>query len=100
MANYTPTKSLLSQRRQAILEIAIAYGARSVKIFGSAARGEAGPGSDVDLLVEFEPGYSLLDLVAIKQDLEDLLGCPVDVVTEKALSPYLREQILQEAIPL
>jgi predicted nucleotidyltransferase len=61
-------------------------------VFGSWARGEQQPGSDLDLLVDMEPGRSLLDFVAIKQDLEDLLGCRVDVVTERSLSPYLRER--------
>jgi len=50
--------------------------------------------------VDLEPGRSLLDLVALKQDLEDLLGCQVDVVTEGGLSPYLREQVLREAVPV
>lgn len=54
-------------------------------------------GSDLDLLVQLDPGYSLLDIIAIKQDLEDLLGCEVDVVTEAAISPYIREQVLWEA---
>jgi len=52
-----------------------------VRVFGSLARGEAGPDSDIDILVKRDPGRSLLDIVAIKQDLEDLLGCEVDVVT-------------------
>ena len=67
---------------------------------GSLARGEAGPDSDVDILVNLNPGQSLLDIVAIKQDLEDLLGRKVDVVTEAAISPYIREQVLREAIDL
>jgi predicted nucleotidyltransferase len=61
------------------------------------ARGDSGPESDLDLLVQLKPGYSLLDLIAIKQELEDLLACEVDIVTEAALSPYMRDQILQEA---
>ena len=64
------------------------------------ARGDAREGSDLDLLVDLEPGRSLLDLVAIKQDLEDLLGRDVDVVTEAGLSPYLRDQALREAVAL
>ena len=67
---------------------------------GSVARGEAGTESDVDLLVKLEPGRSLLDLIAIKQELEDLLGRVVDVVTEDAVSPYIREQVLKEAVSL
>jgi predicted nucleotidyltransferase len=84
-------------RRQDILRILSQHGATSTKVFGSVARGESGPKSDLDLLVQLEPGYSLLDLIAIKQELEDLLGCKVDIVTEAALSPYMRDQIMQEA---
>lgn len=69
-------------------------------VFGSVVRGEARTGSDLDLLVKLEPGRSLLDLIAIKQDLEDLLGCEVDVVTEAAISPYMKEQVLKEAVSL
>ena len=68
--------------------------------FGSVARGTASQTSDLDLLVEMEPGRSLLDLVALNQDLEDELGRPVDVVSEGGLSPYLRDRILAEAIAL
>jgi predicted nucleotidyltransferase len=71
-----------------------------VHVFGSVVRGEAKTGSDLDLLVKLEPGRSPLDLIAIKQDLEDLLGCEVDVVTEAAISPYMKEQVLKEAVSL
>jgi predicted nucleotidyltransferase len=83
-----------------IQRVARSHGARSVRVFGSRARGEARPDSDLDLLVQLEAGRSLLDLIAIKQDLEDLLDCTVDVVTEAGLSPYLRDRILAEARPL
>lgn len=83
-----------------IARVARAHGALSLRVFGSRARGDAGPDSDLDLLVTLEPGRSLLDLVAIKQDLEDLLRLPVDVVTEAGLSPYLRDAVLAEARPL
>lgn len=83
-----------------IVRVAQAHGAMSVRVFGSRARGDAGPESDLDLLVTLEPGRGLLDLVAIKQDLEDLLRFPVDVVTEASLSPYLRDAVLAEARPL
>lgn len=86
--------------REEILRIAAEHGAKYVRLFGSVARGEARPDSDVDLLVQLETGRSLLDLIAIKQDLEDLLGCKVDVVTEAALSPYIREHVLREALIL
>lgn len=90
----------MRDRRTDILEIAAGHGARHVRIFGSTARGEAHAGSDLDLLITLEPGRSLLDIIAIKQDLEDLLGCKVDVVTEAGLSPYLRDRVLSDAMPL
>jgi predicted nucleotidyltransferase len=90
----------VEENRAEILRIARANGATRVRVFGSVARCLARPDSDLDLLVEFEPGRSLLDLVAIKQDLGDLLGREVHVVTEAAVSPYMREEILQDATPL
>jgi predicted nucleotidyltransferase len=93
--------SLVLQRYRAeILELALRHGARDVRVFGSLARGEGREDSDLDLLVTLGEGRSLLDLVGLKQDLEDLVKRPVDVVTEQALSPYLREHVLSEAIPL
>ena len=89
-------KESLKEKREDILCIA----AQNVRIFGSVARGKAGPKSDIDFLVEMEPGRSLLDHVALWQDLEDLLGCKVDVVSEKALHWYIRDRVLKEAIPL
>ncbi|MGH8065204.1 MAG: nucleotidyltransferase family protein [Candidatus Entotheonellia bacterium] len=91
---------LLQSKRDEILRIAASHGARDVRLFGSLARGEAGPKSDIDILVKLDVGRSLLDIVAIKQDLEDLLGCEVDVVTEAAISPYIREEVLSEAVSL
>lgn len=91
---------LLQQKRSQVLEIAQGHGARNVRLFGSVARGEATQASDLDLLIEMEPGRSLLDIIAIKQDLEELLGCKVDVVTEAAISPYLRDKVLHEAVRL
>jgi predicted nucleotidyltransferase len=90
----------IRQHRSEILDRASQHGARNVRVFGSAARGDAGPASDVDLLVEMEPGRSLLDFVGLWQELEDLLGLKVDLVSEGGISPYLREQILSEAIAL
>jgi hypothetical protein len=69
-------------------------------LFGSVARGEATETSDLDLLIEMEPKRSLLDIIAIKQDLEELLGCKVNVVTEAAISPSFREQVLSESVQL
>jgi predicted nucleotidyltransferase len=86
--------------REEILALATRYGASNVRLFGSLARGEGNETSDLDLLVTLAEGRSLLDLVGLKQDVEDLIHRPVDVVTERALSPYLRERILSEAVPL
>jgi predicted nucleotidyltransferase len=91
---------LIQKERQQILEIAQGRGARNVRLFGSVARGDDTEVSDLDLLIDMEPGRSLLDIIVIKQDLEDLLGCKVDVVTEAAISPYLRDKVLQEAVQL
>lgn len=91
---------LIDRKRDAILQIAAKHGAYNVRLFGSAARGEAGPSSDIDLLVELEPGRSLLDHVALIQDLGDLLGRRVDVVTERSLHWYIRDRVIQEAVGL
>jgi len=84
----------------AIREIAARYGATHLRVFGSFARGTQQKDSDLDLLIDLEPGRSLLDIVAIQQDIEDALGLRVDVVTERSLSPHIRDAILNEAIPL
>lgn len=90
----------IRSKREAILRIAAQYGIQRVRIFGSLARGEAHTDSDVDFLVDFEPGRSLLDQVGVGQELEELLGCKVDVVAEGGISPYLEDRILGEATPL
>ena len=92
--------TLLSERREAILRIAARHGARNVRVFGSVARGEAGSDSDVDFLVELEEGRSLLDLAGLWQDLEDLLGRKVDIAEPEALHWYIRDRVLNEAVPL
>lgn len=86
--------------RDKIARIASEHGARNVRVFGSAGRGQAGPSSDLDLLVEMADGRNLFDLIALSNELEDTLGVEVDVVSEGGLSPYLRERILAEAVPL
>lgn len=91
---------LLARHRNEIIRIAHVHGATQVRVFGSRARGAASTASDVDLLVRLAPDRSILDLVAIQQDLEDLLGCPVHVVTEAAISRYFRDQVLREAVAL
>jgi len=91
---------LASGERADVNRIAAAHGARNVRIFGSVVRGESNDSSDLDLLVDMAEGRSLLDLVALGDDLEQALGVAVDVVTEKSLSPYLRDRILAEAVSL
>jgi predicted nucleotidyltransferase len=90
----------LQAKREEILRAAARHGASNVRIFGSVARGEAGPECDVDVLVDLEPGRSLWDHAALLLELEELLGCPVDVVTERGLRSRFRERVLREAVPL
>lgn len=90
----------IKSKREAILGIAKKYGATKLRVFGSMARGEERPESDLDIIVEMEKGSSLLDIIAIKQDIEELLGRKVDVVTEASISPYIRNTVLREAVNL
>lgn len=82
------------------MQIAARHGATNVRVFGSVARGDARPDSDIDFLVNLEANRSLLDLARMLRELQTLLGCPVDVVTEPGLRPRLRLQVLKEARPL
>jgi len=91
---------LVRNKREEVLRIAERHGARNVRVFGSVARGEASPDSDVDFLVDMEPGRSLLDLGGLLMDLQELLGRRVDVVTEQGLRSRVRERVLREAMPL
>jgi predicted nucleotidyltransferase len=95
-----PLDELLQTKREDILQTAQKYGAYNVRVFGSVARGEADEQSDIDLLVDMEKGRSLLDLAGLLVDLEDLLGCKVDVVTAKGLRERIRERVLKEAVAL
>ncbi len=94
------TRELLQEKRAEILAIAAKHGASNVRIFGSVARGEDTTSSDVDILVDMHGDRSLLDLVALKQDIEELLGRKADVLTEESISRYLRDRIRAEARPL
>jgi len=91
---------LIERHRQELLDIAHRRGASQVRVFGSMARGDAGADSDVDLLVTLAPGVSGLALGGIAVDVEELLGRRVDVVTEAALHPRLRQRVLATARPL
>lgn len=93
-------KGLLKAKRREIIEIAARHGAHNVRVFGSVARGDAVPDSDIDFLVDVEPGTSLMDLGGLLMDLQELLGCSVDIVTEKGLRPRIRDRVLSEARPL
>lgn len=88
----------LPDLREAIATAAAACGASSVRLFGSAARGDERDDSDVDFLVRLEPGRTLLDLMRLETRLEDLLGRPVDVVTEASLAEPMRSRVLAEAV--
>jgi predicted nucleotidyltransferase len=92
--------SLTEEMREAIRRIAAKHGAQRVRIFGSMARGEAGSESDIDLLVEKGRETSPWFPAGLVIELEALLGCNVDIVTEEGISPYLRDRILREAVPL
>lgn len=81
-------------------DVARRHGVIRMRVFGSWARGEARPESDLDLLVGLEPDRTLWDLSRLKDDLDSLVGVPVDVVTEGGLSRYIRDRVLAESIPL
>jgi len=97
MMNLTET---LKTNRNTILELAARYGAKNVRIFGSAARGDFNQHSDIDFLVDMEKGRSLLDMGGLLMELQKLLGCQVDVVTPQGLRHRIRETVLKEAMTL
>ncbi len=93
-ANATATLSAL------IVPILLRYNVRTASLFGSMARGEAGPDSDVDLLVEYSRGTTLFDIAELKMELEEALGCKVDLTSPQTLKPRIREQALREQVQL
>lgn len=93
-------QELIREKRQDILRLAEQHGAYNVRLFGSAARGEAGPESDVDFLVDVGSSHSSWFPAGLMIELEELLGRRVDIVTPDALHWYVRDRILQEAVPL
>ena len=93
-------KELLKEKREEILRIAAKHGARNIRVFGSVARDEADEGSDIDLLVELEPGRSLMDHAALWLELQQALGRRVDVVSDRGIKPRMRERVLREAVPI
>ena len=98
--NMSKLKEIVTEKRHEILRIAARHGAHNVRIFGSVARGEADEQSDIDLLVEFERGRSLLDHAALLLELQETLGVSVDVVSDRGIKPRIRERVLREAVPL
>jgi predicted nucleotidyltransferase len=93
-------QALTASQREAVRNLAVRHGGSNVRIFGSRARGEAEADSDVDLLVDMDASSSLLDLIAIKHDIEEELGIEVDIATEASLSRHLRDRVLREAVPV
>jgi hypothetical protein len=94
------TIAQLRARRSQLIALANQHKADNVRVFGSVARGEATDESDVDFLVHFREGASLFDLIDLKEGAERILGVEVDVVSDRGLSPYLKDRILGEARPL
>jgi predicted nucleotidyltransferase len=90
----------LREYREEILHLAQQYHSANVRVFGSVARGEAADESDVDFLIDVTPEQDLFDFIRFTRSLRDLLGCEVDIVHSSALHHSIREQVLQEAIPL
>lgn len=96
----TPTAERLRESKPQIEAIAREFGVSNVRVFGSVARGDSRDGSDVDLLIQIDPDRSLLDLIGFEDEVSAVMGCPIDVVTERALRPRLAPTILREARPL
>jgi len=93
-------EQLVHEKREEIQRIATKHGVRNIRVFGSVARGEARDGSDIDFLVDTGPVTSSWFPAGLVLDLEEILGCKVEVVTEKGLNPFLKQRVLQEAVPL
>jgi hypothetical protein len=96
----TITLEELRRQRDRIVALAERHGARNIRVFGSVARGQSTPGSDVDLVVDFERGRSLMDHGELMMDLEEALGCRVDVVSARGLRDRFRARVLADAVPL
>lgn len=90
----------LTAKRDEIIRIGLGHGAVNVRIFGSVAREEDGPDSDIDMLVSMEKGRSYFDLIGFQHELEDIFGRKVDMLSDKGLSPYIADRILSEARPI
>lgn len=93
-------RQLIDDKRDEILSIAAKHGACNIRLFGSVARGEDKPDSDVDLLIDTGPTTSSWFPAGLILDLQEILGRRVEIVTERGLNPYLRDHVLREAVPL
>jgi hypothetical protein len=93
----TSMNEMLKEKRKEILKIARKHGVKNVRVFGSVARAQANPDSDIDLLVDLDEGQSLFDLGGFLMEVQEILGVKVDVVTEKGLHWYIRDRVLEEA---
>ncbi|MGA2295372.1 MAG: helix-turn-helix domain-containing protein [Acidimicrobiales bacterium] len=96
----TPLGRRLRQRRRSVLDCAARHGASNVRVFGSTARGEDQPDSDVDFVVDFDRSKGLFTLEALRRELSEILGVSVDVAPSDSLRPRVREEVEREAIPL
>lgn len=94
MKNTLQTIDRLQSQREEIIAIAAKHGASNIRVFGSVARGEATNTSDLDLLIDLEPEQSLFNLIALKQELEEALGCQVDLAEPHSLHQLVRERVL------
>ncbi len=99
-AHGQPTEDLLGRLRQLLPELRAKYHVAELAVFGSRARADATPRSDLDLLVKFDPEASLLDLVGMEIDLTERLGVEVDVVTPASIKPRIKDRILESAVPV
>ncbi|NJR70007.1 MAG: nucleotidyltransferase family protein [Synechococcales cyanobacterium CRU_2_2] len=95
-----PLRDLITSKREDIIALAARYNAANVRLFGSVARGDDRPDSDVDLLVDVQQQWSLFDHIGLMQDLEDLLGRKIDLIPANSIRDFCRDRILAEAIPL
>src|SRR5437660_12702901 len=93
-------EKLVAERRQEIARVAESFGARNIRVIGSVARGEDREMSDVDLLVTFDPGISLIDHAGLEIELSEMLGRRVDIASDRGLRPRVRERLLRDARPL
>ena len=96
----TPLGKKLRKHRSEVIKIAKSHGARDLKVFGSVVTGKEHEGSDIDLLATFDPGVDLFDMAQLELSLSEVLGVEVDVIPENSLRPFLRDRVLEEAVPL